>query len=83
MSLTASPRRSVSIQLLRLSHSDWKKGGTVECLVQAGRVMPNPDELKMNASERDWWEGVRARGALWYFVTKGLFFLIPFPSLGC
>ncbi len=45
--------------------------------------MPDPEELKMDASERRWWEGVRARGALWYVATKGLFFLIAFPALGC
>ena len=44
--------------------------------------MPTPDELKMDTTERVWWEGVRSRGALWYVVTKGLFFLVAFPSLG-
>ncbi len=45
--------------------------------------MPHPDELKMEAQERLWWERTRARGALWYVVTKGLAFLIGFPVLGC
>lgn len=45
--------------------------------------MPHPDELKMDEAERRWWERVRARGALWYVVTKGLFFLVAFPALGC
>ena len=45
--------------------------------------MPHPDELKMDESERLWWSRVRERGALFYVVTKGLFFLIAYPSLGC
>jgi hypothetical protein len=45
--------------------------------------MPHPEELKMDVSERLWWERVRARGALWYVVTKGVFFLVAFPGLGC
>ena len=45
--------------------------------------MPNADELKMDEGERLWWERVRARGALWYVVNKGLFFLLAYPLLGC
>lgn len=45
--------------------------------------MPNPNELKMNPGERDWWTQVRERGALWYLVSKGLLFLILHPLLGC
>lgn len=45
--------------------------------------MPSVDELKMTESERLWWERVRTRGALWYLVSKGLFFLIAYPLLGC
>ena len=44
--------------------------------------MPTVDELKMDETERAWWERVRARGALWYVVNKGLAFLILFPALG-
>ena len=44
--------------------------------------MPTTDELKMDTTERQWWERVRSRGALWYVVTKGLFFLIAYPALG-
>ena len=44
--------------------------------------MPTPDELKMDENERLWWETVRGRGAFWYVVTKGLFFLVAFPCLG-
>lgn len=55
---------------------------TCEAL-ERNRSMANPDELKMDESERLWWERVRARGALFYVVTKGLFFLIAYPSLGC
>lgn len=44
--------------------------------------MPTVDELKMDGVERQWWERVRARGALWYVVNKGLAFLILFPALG-
>lgn len=51
--------------------------------LERNRSMANPDELKMDESERLWWERVRARGALFYVVTKGLFFLIAYPSLGC
>lgn len=46
---------------------------TCEAL-ERNRSMANPDELKMDESERLWWERVRARGALFYVVTKGLFF---------
>lgn len=45
--------------------------------------MPNPDELKMSHDERLWWGRVRARGALWYIVNKGLLFLLILPALGC
>ena len=44
--------------------------------------MPNPDELMMDESEREWWERIRSRGALWYVVNKGLFFLVAYPALG-
>ena len=46
--------------------------------------MPTPtvDELKMHEPERLWWERVRARGSLWYVVSKGLVFLVAFPLLG-
>ena len=45
--------------------------------------MPRPDELKMDEGELAWWERVRARGALWYVVTKGVLFLVAFPAIGC
>ncbi len=45
--------------------------------------MANPDELKMNESERLWWSRVRARGSLWYLVNKGLVFLVLYPLIGC
>ena len=51
--------------------------------LERNRSMAYPDELKMDESERLWWERVRARGAFFYVVTKGLFFLIAYPSLGC
>ena len=46
--------------------------------------MPSPtvEELKMHEPERLWWERVRARGSLWYIVSKGLIFLVAFPLLG-
>ncbi len=44
--------------------------------------MTHPDELKMDHAERLWWERVRLRGALWYVVSKGLFFLIALPTIG-
>jgi len=44
--------------------------------------MANPHELKMSPGERDWWEGVRRRGAMWYVVNKGLLFLIAYPLIG-
>jgi hypothetical protein len=44
--------------------------------------MPTADELKMDDAERAWWERTRARGSLWYIVTKGLAFLLLFPALG-
>jgi hypothetical protein len=42
-----------------------------------------PNEWMMDESERGWWERTRARGALWYVVTKGLAFLALFPAIGC
>ncbi len=45
--------------------------------------MPHSDELKMNETERLWWERVRARGAMWFLVNKGLLFLLVYPLLGC
>ncbi len=45
--------------------------------------MPHSDELKMNESERLWWERVRTRGAMWFLVNKGLLFLLVYPLLGC
>lgn len=45
--------------------------------------MANPNELKMTEDERLWWSRVRARGSLWYLVSKGLVFLLLFPLLGC
>lgn len=44
--------------------------------------MPNPEELAMDEAERTWWAEIRARGALWYVVNKGLAFLVLFPLLG-
>lgn len=44
--------------------------------------MPRTDELKMDEGERLWWERVRARGALWYVVNKGLLFLVAWPLVG-
>lgn len=41
------------------------------------------NEWMMNEGERSWWERTRARGALWYMVTKGFAFLILFPAIGC
>ncbi len=45
--------------------------------------MVNPEEIKMSEGERQWWERVRARGAMWYVVNKGAVFLALYPSLGC
>ena len=45
--------------------------------------MASLDELKICGSERVWWERVRARGAMWYLVNKGLLFLVLYPPLGC
>jgi hypothetical protein len=45
--------------------------------------MASSDEQMMDEGERLWWEGVRARGAMWYLVNKGLAFLILYPLLGC
>lgn len=45
--------------------------------------MSNADELKMSEAELVFWERVRARGALWYLVSKGLLFLVAVPALGC
>lgn len=42
----------------------------------------NANEVKMNAEEREFWERVRRRGALWYLANKGLAFLILLPALG-
>lgn len=47
-----------------------------------GTRMAHPDELKMDEAERLSWERIRARGALWYVVSKGLFFLLTYPTLG-
>lgn len=43
----------------------------------------NPNELRMDESERIWWERVRRRGSLWYLTTKGLLFLGFYPTAGC
>lgn len=45
--------------------------------------MATAEEIKMHESERLWWQTVRQRGALWYLVSKGLLFLLLFPTLGC
>ena len=45
--------------------------------------MANVHDLKTRVAEHAWWERVRARGALWYLVNKGLLFLILYPLLGC
>ncbi len=45
--------------------------------------MASLDELKMDADERRWWMRVRARGALWFVVNKGLLFLCLYPAAGC
>jgi hypothetical protein len=45
--------------------------------------MSNSSEIKMSEDERMWWERVRARGAMWYLVNKGLLFLVLYPSIGC
>ncbi len=37
----------------------------------------------MNEGERNGWERVRARGAMWYLVNKGLLFLVLYPLVGC
>jgi hypothetical protein len=42
-----------------------------------------PEEIMMTANEMLWWERVRARGAFWYVVSKGLVFLLLYPLLGC
>jgi hypothetical protein len=42
----------------------------------------NANEIKMDEEERDFWERVRSRGALWYLATKGLAFLVLYPALG-
>lgn len=45
--------------------------------------MPNSNELKMSEGEGLWWARVRARGAMWYVVNKGLLFLMLYPLIGC
>jgi hypothetical protein len=42
----------------------------------------NAEEIKMNEQERVFWEVVRRRGALWYLASKGLAFMLLYPSLG-
>lgn len=42
----------------------------------------NASELKMDEQERAFWGRVRRRGALWYLASKGVAFLVLYPSLG-
>jgi len=42
----------------------------------------NPHELMMNRDELAFWGRVRRRGAFWYVVNKGLFFLLLYPAVG-
>ncbi len=42
----------------------------------------NANELKMDESERVFWEKIRRRGSFWYLTSKGLTFLLLYPALG-
>ncbi len=42
----------------------------------------NANELKMDESERLFWEKIRGRGSFWYLTSKGLAFLLLYPALG-
>lgn len=43
----------------------------------------NPRMLKMTGDELQFWDRVRRRGAMWYLVSKGFFFLLLYPTIGC
>lgn len=44
--------------------------------------MVDPREIVMSGDELAFWKGVRRRGAFWYLVSKGLFFLAAWPVAG-
>jgi len=48
-------------------------------------TVPEPGESRadrMDEREFGYWQRVRRRGAEWYVVSKGLFFMVGYPVLG-
>jgi hypothetical protein len=64
-------------RLSRFGGDEWRSRSP-----EPGVLYMNANELKMDGSERVFWEQVRGRGSFWYLTNKGLAFLLLYPALG-